>query len=55
MKTFDPSDKQGYYAFVFSMAFTILFMIYLSFFYGGVALDRPDIPAEAEQSEEAAP
>ena len=49
MNHVDPSDKQGYYALIFSMVFTVVFMIYLSFFYSGVALDRPELPAEVEQ------
>jgi len=49
MNHIDPSDKQGYYIFAFSMGFTLLFMCYLSFFYHGVVLDAPDLPPEAEQ------
>ena len=47
MNHIDPSDRQGYQALIFSMSFTIVFMIYLSFFYSGVILDAP--PEEVKQ------
>lgn len=46
MNHIDPSDKAGRNTLIFSMGFVILFIFYMSFVYSGVALDRPEIPAE---------
>lgn len=49
MTQIDPSEKGGYHALIFSMAFTVLFMIYISFLHPGVSIDRKAIEEKANQ------
>lgn len=55
MAHIDPSEKGGYYALIFSMAFTVLFMIYISFLHPGISIDRQGIEEKANQAAPAAP
>lgn len=55
MNHIDPNEKGGQYALLFSMTFTVLFMIYLSFLHPGVGLDRQALEEKANAPAEAAP
>ena len=55
MAHIDPSEKGGYHALIFSMVFTVLFMIYIVFLHPGVNLDRKAIEEKANQAAPAAP
>ena len=50
MAHIDLSEKGGYLALIFSMTFTVLFMIYISFLHPGVSLDRKAIEEKANQA-----
>lgn len=50
MAHIDPSEKGGYLALIFSMTFTVLFMVYISFLHPGVSLDRKAIEEKANQA-----
>ena len=52
MANFDPKEKGGAYALIFSMTVTIVFMIYISTIHPGVAID---VPKEAQEQEQANP
>jgi hypothetical protein len=54
MAHIDPSEKGGYYALIFSMTFTVLFMIYIAFLHPGVSIDRQAIEEKANQAAPAA-
>ncbi|MCB0347925.1 MAG: hypothetical protein KDD37_03775 [Bdellovibrionales bacterium] len=50
MTHIDPSEKGGYNALIFAMAFTVLFMIYIAFLHPGVNIDRKAIEEKANQA-----
>jgi mono/diheme cytochrome c family protein len=47
----DPYNKGGFYAFIFSMVFSLLFFVYISFIHPGVDLKEiPESELQAEQT-----
>ncbi len=58
MSTPDPYNRGGFYAFIFSMAFSLLFFVYVGVIYPGINLrevPEPDAKQATDSAQAAAP
>lgn len=55
MSSSDPYNRGGFYAFIFSMAFSLCFFVYVAIIYPGINMrEVPDAPAAGDASQAAA-